>query len=288
VLLLGETGTGKELLAQAIHAAGPRAHKPFVGVNVAAIPETLMEAEFFGAASGAYSGADKRGREGKFKLADGGTLFLDEIGDMPLPLQAKLLRVLQEQEFEPLGSNEMVKVDVRIIAATSIDLQKLVAEGRFRADLYYRLNVLTLSVPPLRERLADLDALSEHVLDQIARRSGMPVREIAPDAIELLRSHDWPGNIRELRNVLERATMLTDDVRLALDDFVSILRIPLREAESSEPVRRYDDALAEFERRVIREALQSTGGKVPEAAKLLGLGRATLYKKLVSLGISTR
>jgi len=288
VLLLGETGTGKELLAHAIHAAGPRSAQAFVGLNVAALPETLMEAEFFGAAPGAYTGADKRGRAGKFQLADGGTLFLDEIGDMPLPMQAKLLRVLQEQEFEALGSNKVVKVDVRIIAATSIDLQQRVAEGRFRADLYYRLNVLALTVPPLRARLDDLEALCEHILDRIAHRSGLALREVAAEAFDLLRLHDWPGNVRELHNVLERASMLSDEPRLGLDDFVSILRVPPAEAAAAGPLQRYDDALAEFERRAIRDALNITNGKVPEAAKLLGMGRATLYKKLVSLGIPTR
>jgi transcriptional regulator with PAS, ATPase and Fis domain len=288
VLLLGETGTGKELLAQAIHASGPRAHKPFVGVNVAAIPETLMEAEFFGAAPGAYSGADRRGREGKFRLADGGTLFLDEIGDMPLPLQAKLLRVLQEQEFEPLGSNRITRIDVRVIAATSIDLKKLVAEGRFRADLYYRLNVLTLTVPPLRERLDDIDALCEHLLERIAQASGTPVREMAPDAVELLRTQPWPGNIRELRNVLERAALFSDDLRLTADSFRSILHSQPQDMPPQEPLTRYDEALAAFERRVIRDALQRTGGKVSEAANLLGLARATLYKKLAALGMQTK
>ncbi|MBI4987230.1 MAG: sigma 54-interacting transcriptional regulator [Rhodocyclales bacterium] len=288
VLLLGETGTGKELLAHAIHASGPRAKRPFVSVNVAAIPDTLLEAEFFGAAPGAYTGADRRGREGKFKLADGGTLFLDEIGDMPLPMQVKLLRVLQEREFEPLGSDKVVKTDVRIIAATSIDLEQRVAAGGFRADLYYRLNVLALKVPALRERLADLDILCEAILEQIARRSGAAVREISPDALDLLRSHDWPGNVRELSNVLERAAMMCDDVRLGVDDFLPILQPPADSAAAVEPPCRYDDALEAFERRVIRDALASTGGKVSQAAKLLGLGRATLYKKLVALGIATK
>eukprot|EP01041_Mallomonas_annulata_P015459 gene15459-32683_t len=167
VLLLGETGTGKELLAHAIHAASSRASGPFVSVNIAAVPDTLLEAEFFGVAPGAYTGADKRGRDGKFKLADGGTLFLDEVGDMPLQIQAKLLRVLQEQEVEPLGSNKVVKVDVRIIAATSIDLVQALAQGRLRRDLYYRLNVLSITLPPLRERLADLEALCEGALEQM-------------------------------------------------------------------------------------------------------------------------
>src|SRR5204862_1408177 len=171
VLLLGETGTGKELLAHAIHAGSSRASGPLVSVNIAAIPDTLLEAEFFGVAPGAYTGADRKGRDGKFKLADGGTLFLDEIGDMPLALQTKLLRVLQEQEVEPLGSNQVVRVDVRIIAATSRDLPAMVADGRFRADLFYRLNVLPIRLPALRERMADLEALIEALADDIARRS---------------------------------------------------------------------------------------------------------------------
>ena len=179
VLLLGETGTGKELLAHGIHAASARAGKPFVGVNIAAVPETLLEAEFFGVAPGAYTGAERKGRDGKFKLADGGTLLLDEIGDMPLALQSKLLRVLQEQEVEPLGSNQVQRVDVRVIAATSRDLPAMVAAGSFRADLYYRLNVLPIRLPPLRERLADLEALVDALADDIARRSGLPHKSLS-------------------------------------------------------------------------------------------------------------
>src|SRR5207253_3490780 len=193
VLLLGETGTGKEMLAHAIHAASDRARSPFIALNVAAIPDNLLEAEFFGAAPGAYTGADKKGRDGKFKIADGGTLFLDEIGDMPLALQAKLLRVLQDQEVEPIGSNRVFKVDVRIIAATSIDLKQMVQAGRFRSDLYYRLHVLPISVPPLRERMADLEALCECILERIAERTGLPQREVVPEAIAALSCHDWPG-----------------------------------------------------------------------------------------------
>src|SRR5436190_10064922 len=214
VLLLGETGTGKELLAHAIHAGSVRAQRPFISVNLAAVPETLLEAEFFGVAPGAYTGADRKGRDGKFRLADGGTLFLDEIGDMPVALQAKLLRALQEQEVEPLGSNKVLKIDVRVIAATSRDLRKLLAEGRFREDLFYRLNVLPIRLPALRERLADLEALAESLLEGIAMRTGMPQRELAPSALETLASHHWPGNVRELRNVLEQAAMLTDNQRL--------------------------------------------------------------------------
>jgi transcriptional regulator with PAS, ATPase and Fis domain len=215
VLLLGETGTGKELLAHGIHAASPRAAKPFIGINIAAVPETLLEAEFFGVAPGAFTGADRKGRDGKFKAADGGTLLLDEIGDMPLALQSKLLRVLQEQEVEPLGSNRVQRVDVRVIAATSRDLQAMVAAGTFRADLYYRINVLPIRLPALRERFGDLEALVDALADDIARRSGLPHKGLGAEALALLERHDWPGNIRELRNVLEQATLMTDDAVLA-------------------------------------------------------------------------
>ena len=283
VLLLGETGTGKELLAHAIHASGPRANRPFVRINIAAIPETLIEAELFGVAPGAYTGADRRGREGKFRVADSGTLFLDEIGDMPLPMQVKLLRVLEDQEFEPLGSDKVVKVDVRILAATSIDLETRIAEGRFRADLYYRLNVLTLTLPPLRERLSDLEALCETILEQIARRGGVAVREVSADALKFLRTHDWPGNIRELGNLLERVAMICDEPKLSAENFRLVLRPRTNTGTSAAAVQHYDEARSEFERRAIHEVLASTGGNVPQAAKLLGMARATLYKKLATL-----
>ncbi|HON31068.1 MAG TPA: sigma 54-interacting transcriptional regulator, partial [Ottowia sp.] len=206
VLLLGETGTGKELLAHGIHAASPRAGGPFVSVNIAAVPDTLLEAEFFGVAPGAYTGADRKGRVGRFKLADGGTLLLDEIGDMPPALQAKLLRALQEGEIEPLGSNRLVPFDARIIAATSRDLPALVQAGQFREDLYYRLNVLPIQVPPLRARRADIPALIE-VLGEDMLHRGNPPPELTPDAIALLAAQHWRGNIRELRNVLEQAAL---------------------------------------------------------------------------------
>lgn len=210
VLLLGETGTGKEVLAQAIHSVSTRADKPFVGVNVAAIPDNLLEAEFFGVAPGAYTGADRRTREGKFQLANGGTLFLDEVGDMPLPLQAKLLRALQEGEIEPLGSNKVASVDVRVIAATSRNLEAMIAEGEFRSDLYYRLNVLEIPIPPLRDRLADLGVLCEALLGEIC--DGLEMRgEITDAGVAALGGYDWPGNIRELRNVLERALTMGED-----------------------------------------------------------------------------
>jgi len=284
VLLLGETGTGKELLAHAIHAGSKRADKPFIGVNLAAVPETLLEAEFFGVAPGAYTGAERKGREGKFKLADRGTLFLDEVGDMPLALQAKLLRALQEQEVEPLGSNRMLKVDVRVIAATSRDLGALVAEGRFREDLYYRLNVLPIRLPALRERLSDLEALTESLLESIAARSGMAQREIAPSALALLAAQNWRGNVRELRNVLEQAAMLSDRARLTAEDFAGILPDPQKaRAAAPRALRPLPQMIAELERNSIRSALAATGGNKVSAARLLGISRATLYEKLAAM-----
>jgi len=282
VLLLGETGTGKELLAHAIHAASARAERPFVGVNLAAVPETLLEAEFFGVAPGAYTGADRKGRDGKFKLADRGTLFLDEAGDMPLALQAKLLRALQDQEVEPLGSNKVVKVDVRVIAATSRDLKAMVAGGRFREDLYYRLNVLPVRLPPLRDRLSDLEALAENLLESIAARTGMPQRELTPSALAALAAHPWPGNIRELRNALEQAAMLTDRPRLEAEDFAQVLPAPAARSEPRKtgPLRPLPQLIEELERTSIQSALAATGGNKVSAARLLGISRATLYEKL--------
>ena len=287
VLLLGETGTGKELLAQAIHAASPRAGKPFIAVNVAAIPENLLEAEFFGTSPGAYTGADRKGRLGKFQLADSGTLFLDEIGDMPLALQAKLLRAIQEQEVEPVGSDRMVPVDVRIIAATSVDLAHKLAHGGFRADLYYRLAVLPLTLPPLRERLSDLEMLCESILEDIARQHAMPQRELDPTALALFRRCRWPGNIRELRNALEQAAMLSDQARLGEDAFRSIVTAAAGPSPAANPGRTWDAAIADFERKLITETLASCDGRVIEAARRLQMGRATLYKKIAALKLSS-
>ncbi|MCU0922407.1 MAG: sigma 54-interacting transcriptional regulator, partial [Burkholderiaceae bacterium] len=295
VLLLGETGTGKELLAHGIHAASARAGKPFIGVNIAAVPESLLEAEFFGVAPGAYTGAERKGRDGKFKAAHGGTLLLDEIGDMPLALQSKLLRVLQEQEVEPLGSNQVQRIDVRVIAATSRDLPAMVAAGAFRADLYYRLNVLPIRLPPLRERLDDLEALVETLAEDISRRSGLPHKSLNADAMELLARHDWPGNIRELRNVLEQATLMTDDFSLGAQHFGALrtkVKPPVEGAREAAapavlPPRAAPEvwtplpqAVAALEARSIRQALQRTGGNKLAAARLLGISRATLYQKL--------
>jgi transcriptional regulator with PAS, ATPase and Fis domain len=288
VLLLGETGTGKELLAQAIHAASPRAAGPFVAVNIAAIPETLLEAEFFGVAPGAYTGADRRGREGKFKLADGGTLFLDEIGDMSPPLQAKLLRALQEREVEPVGSNRLTPVDVRIISATSRDLAREIAAGHFRADLYYRLNVVSLNIPPLRNRLDDLPQLCEFLVDDISRKLALPPRDIPAAVIARLGRHDWPGNVRELANTLERALLMADGDALSVADVDRCLpaaAIPAGSAGASAvpATATLARTLAEAEREAIGLALRDCQGNKVQAARQLGISRATLYEKLSAL-----
>ena len=291
VLLLGETGTGKELLAHAIHAASSRANGPFVSVNIAAVPDTLLEAEFFGVAPGAYTGADRKARDGKFKLADGGTLFLDEIGDMPQSLQAKLLRALQEGEIEPLGSNQLVPFNVRVVAATSRDLSALVREGKFREDLYYRLHVLPLRVPPLRERRSDIPALVELLGEDMALRSGTAPPELRPDALALLMGQPWRGNIRELRNVLEQAAMRSDSQSIDAAQLTSILRetgvepaAPVTEhaADGGETalLRPLAEQVAEVERRAIAAALAASGGNKLAAARRLGISRATLYGRL--------
>jgi transcriptional regulator with PAS, ATPase and Fis domain len=272
VLLRGETGTGKELLAHAIHAGGPRAEQPFVTVNVAAIPETLLEAEFFGVAPGAFTGAERKPRPGKLEFADGGTLFLDEIGDMPPAVQAKLLRVLQDQEFEPLGSNRVLRVDIRFIAATSRDLEAMVQAGSFRMDLFYRLNVLSIRLPPLRERLGDLDMLCEHLLEKIGRP--LP-RELAPEAMAALRGHGWPGNVRELENVLEQAMLRTDAHTLRPADFAGLLGSP-----APGPPPSLAGALEATGRQVLESALAACHGNKAATAQLLGIGRTTLYRRL--------
>ena len=302
VLLLGETGTGKELLAHAIHGASPRSHKPFVSLNVAAIPDTLLEAELFGVAAGAYTGADRRDRRGKLHIAHGGTLFLDEIGDMPLPLQSKLLRVLQEKEFEALGSNEVQQADVRIVAATSRRLAELVREGHFRADLYYRLDVLSMAVPPLRQRLDDLELICESLLEGFAECRPGKAYELAPDALAVLARHHWPGNIRELRNVLERAIVLSDSAVLTAAHLRTALA-PTAPAAAAMPLP--DDlcagpapasllgtdqaavhaaAMSHYERQLIERALAESTS-VAAAARRLGMGRATLYRKMAAYRI---
>ncbi|HZR72678.1 sigma-54 interaction domain-containing protein [Bradyrhizobium sp.] len=289
VLLTGETGTGKELLAQAIHNASARAEKPFVSVNVAATPETLIEQEFFGTAPG-HHGETDRGRDGRFKSADGGTLFLDEIGDMPPALQAKLLRVLQEREIEPLGSDKPVKVDVRIIAATNVDLERRIAEGAFRADLYYRLNVLSIALPPLRHCIGDLEAIAARLLDDVVISGAYPNARITPSGLAALARYDWPGNGRELRNILERALILSDSTRLTGDDFAHILPVGTASkaaapAAITTAVLPYAEAELAFEKQTLEQALDAAGGQIAEAARMLRISRATFYKKLAKFGL---
>ncbi|MEX0731485.1 MAG: sigma 54-interacting transcriptional regulator [Aquisalimonadaceae bacterium] len=286
VLLLGETGTGKEVLAQAIHAMSARAERPFVGVNVAAVPENLLEAEFFGVAPGAYTGADRRSREGKFQLANGGTLFLDEVGDMPLALQAKLLRVLQEKEVEALGSNKVQPVDVRVFAATSRDLEAMIADGSFRSDLYYRLNVLQINIPPLRERLQDIGILCEAILEDIGLEGEFRA-EITDAAVATLSGHHWPGNIRELRNVLERSLTMGENPGIldAADVLAVLPRSTLQPGltPTSMQLQPLARIVAEAERGAIEAALQVTGGNRSRAARMLGISRSVLYEKLARL-----
>lgn len=300
VLLLGETGTGKEVLAHAIHAASARSAGPFVSVNIAAIPETLLEAEFFGVAPGAFTGAERKTRDGKFKLADGGTLFLDEIGDMPASLQAKLLRALQEGEIEPLGSNQIVHFDVRVVAATSRDLLQMVRDGRFREDLFYRLHVLPVRVPPLRERSSDIPALVEVLCEDLALRNDMVPPELGKGALELLVAQAWRGNIRELRNVLEQAAMRCDDshidagllaqvlrssgVELQVPHLLPLTRAPMAAvAATGDLLKPLAEQMADLETRAIRAAMQAHGGNKLAVARTLGISRAKLYDRLEKL-----
>lgn len=287
VLLLGETGTGKELMAQAIHAASRRANRHFVGINVAAIPEELMEAELFGAKYGAYTGADRNGRLGKLALAHEGTLFLDEVADMPLQIQVKLLRALQEREIEALGSNAVMKVDVRVIAASSRNLAALIEQGSFRADLYYRLNVIPLVIPPLRDRPVDIPLLSEVLIEDICKCQRIPVKEIGKDAIRALQAHSWPGNVRELRNVLERACVLSANHVLASEDFEDLLNGQAA-AKTAHAERSLSAAVEELERKMILDAWDRSHGNKLQVAKMLRISRSNLYAKLQEYGITAQ
>jgi len=278
VLLQGESGTGKEVLARAIHLQSPRRAEAFVAVNCGAIPEPLLESELFGHAKGAFTGAD-RARRGLFVEADGGTLFLDEVGELPLALQVKLLRVLQEEEVRPLGESKARSVDVRVIAATARDLEAEVAGGRFREDLFYRLDVLRVAVPPLRERREDVPLLVDHFLAQFRSALGKPLRGIAEDALQRLAAYHWPGNVRELENVVERAVILANSDQLTLRELPAniVHPEPAAEAAAGELSLRRARRAAEVE--VIRRALRATHGNRTHAARVLGVShRALLYK----------
>jgi two-component system nitrogen regulation response regulator GlnG len=294
VLVQGETGTGKELVARAIHQQSPRRQAPFVAVDCGAIPETLVESELFGHERGAFTGAQAR-REGHFQLARGGTLFLDEIGNVPLATQAKLLRVLEQREVQPLGAARAVPVDVRIIAATNSELEEGVKAGRFRADLYYRLSEFSIMLPPLRSRREDITHLAQRFLDEVSMELRRPVRRIAEDAMGVLLRHDWPGNVRELRNVIRKAALLASDE-------VTVEHLPALSATSAPASRAVAQpagedlslrevaelAAVQAERVVIRQALEATKGNKSQAARLLRTDYTTLHAKMKRYGISAR
>lgn len=276
VLILGENGTGKELIAQAIHRNSRRASKPFVMVNLGGISQSLFESEMFGHVKGAYTGA-VTDRKGRFELADKGTIFLDEIGDLDATGQVKLLRVLQQHTFERLGDSTPRQSDFRLISATNADLAAMVADGRFREDLYYRINLITLRLPPLRERTSDIEPLALHFAAEVAKSGGLPVPEIAPSAFALLRSMPFPGNIRELRNLVERTILLSDSRKLTADDFRNA---SVHSVATADGVDSGATALADSEKSAIIRAVQSANGNISHAATILGITRQTLYRKL--------
>ena len=282
VLIIGESGTGKELIARTIHEASPRRDRGFVAVNCTSLSETLLESELFGHVKGAFTGAIER-RPGLFLEANRGTVFLDEVGDMSLPMQSKLLRVLQEQEVKPVGGGETVPVDVRVVAATHRDLETLVREGKFREDLYYRLHVVALRVPPLRDRREDIPLLAEHFLREYAAQSDRPIQGFSPKAMEALRAYSWPGNIRELENAIERAVALAPGATVEVGDLPERL---LQRVTPAAPAESHRDraSLDEVTRRYVLEVLAQTGGNKTEAARILGVPRRTLYRMLERFG----
>jgi two-component system response regulator HydG len=280
VLLLGESGTGKELLARQIHEASPRAARAFIPVNCAAIPEGILEGELFGYEKGAFTGAVAR-RDGRFGLADGGTLFLDEIGEIPLSVQVKLLRVLQEGEIERLGGKSQ-KIDIRLVAATNKDLRRAVAEGQFREDLYYRLNVIAVHVPPLRDRRDDIPLLVDHFLARFREKNGKAVAGCTRAALDVLVEYDWPGNVRELENAIERAVVLTKSSAVDVEDLPREVRgaPPIAAGSTRALTFEIGTPLADIEMRVIHETLRHTKGDKRLAAQLLGIATRTIYRKL--------
>ncbi|MCW8140336.1 MAG: sigma 54-interacting transcriptional regulator, partial [Planctomycetota bacterium] len=285
VLVTGESGTGKELVARAVHEHSGRAGGPFVAINCAALTDSLLEAELFGYERGAFTGAASVGKKGLFEVAAGGTMFLDEIGEMALPLQAKLLRVLQERTIKRVGGLSELPVDVRIVASTNRDLEVEVAEGRFRKDLYYRLNVLNVVMPPLRDRGADVELLAQHFLKTLSLELGRTLDGFAPEALDLMRAYAWPGNVRELRNVVEHAAIVARGPRIEPCDLGLATGRP--RAPTGLVIELPDLRLETMERVLIRRALEAASGQKTRAAELLGINRATLYNKLKLYGLVT-
>lgn len=296
VLITGETGTGKELVARAIHQTSPREKKPFIALNCAAIPEQLLEDELFGHVKGAFTGA-QTDRKGRFEQADEGTLFLDEIGDMNLALQAKLLRVLQESEFEKLGSSKTMKVDVRVVAATSADLERKILDGSFRADLYHRLNVVHLSVPPLRQRPDDIPVIAQGLLERFCKTVGLPPKTIADEAFHSLISYNFPGNVRQLQNCMERAAIFSGQQTQILLEHLpeelkkqeNLFQIPATSSFMPEKIPDegidFTGVVSQLERELLLQTLEKTGGNKMQAAKLLNMKRTTLVEKIKRLQI---
>jgi len=289
ILILGESGTGKELIARAIHYSSPRADKPFVKVNCAALPENLLESELFGHEKGAFTGAVAR-RIGRFELADLGSIFLDEIGDLSPSLQMKLLRVLQEKEFERVGSNQTIRSDVRVIAATNRNLEETIRKGTFREDLYYRLNVVTISLPPLRERKEDIPLLVEHFLEKHNRENKKNVTSLSKEARDLLRHYDYPGNVRELENIVERAVVLCRGDALTTQDLPLNLREGKAEAvlERDRGTQSLPDTLEEIERQLIVKALERNGGVQTKAAEEMGISERVLRYKMKKYSLAEK
>ncbi len=276
VLIQGESGTGKEMIARAIHNAGDRASKPFIAVSCAALAETLLESELFGYEKGAFTGAAQQ-KAGKFEMAEGGTIFLDEIGDISPKLQVDLLRVLQDRSFYRVGGSQEVRVDVRVVAATHVNLQQAVAEGKFRDDLYYRLNVIEIHLPPLRERREDIPLLAQHFLERLSHVLGKETSAISQDALKLLIDHDWPGNVRELENAVERAMVTSRGATLEAEDFAFLQR---NGGVSKAPKFPPGMGLQQMEKELITITLQRTEGNIKEAAAVLGIDRSTMYEKI--------
>ena len=283
VLLAGESGVGKDLIARAIHHNSPRSDRPFVKINCTALPENLMESELFGYEKGAFTGANTT-KPGKFEQADTGTVFLDEIGDVPPSIQVKLLRILQDREFERLGSNKTRHIDVRVLAATNVDLRAALEQGRFREDLYYRLNVLPIDIPSLRERKEDIPYLVEHFIKKLAKDLGSPVQSISEGALQRLKDYHWPGNVRELENVIERSLVLSSGPVLQAEDIKLDLAGRSR-SQNTESFLPEGVSLEEHEQQLIREALKRANGNKSQAARLLGLTRNALRYRLSQMGL---